>query len=247
MNRKLKDGERIDNTGFGEIKLIQHKDFGYGVDSVLLASFAAGETGARGIAKGSFIADLGTGSGVIAFIISHKVSESTLLGIDIREEEIDRAIRTSIMNNLDDRVRFIAKDVNDFKDQCFDAVVSNPPYFRKDASIPSNPVSRHIARHETTAVIYDFAISASGMLDNQGSMYLVHRPDRLVDVFDALRNANLEPKEMQMVLPHAGKAANIVLIHAIKSGGPELKILPDIVVRKEDGEYTEEIIRLYER
>ncbi|HHW95424.1 MAG TPA: methyltransferase [Mogibacterium sp.] len=250
MTRELKDGERIDNIGFGGIKLIQHKEFGYGIDSVLLASFAAGETGARGIQKGSFIADLGTGSGVVAFIISHKVSESVLMGIDIREDEIDRATRSGIMNNLDSRVRFIAKDINEFNElmeRSFDAVVSNPPYFRKDASIPSKPESRHIARHETTAGVHDFAAAASGMLDNKGSMYLVHRPERLVDIFDALRKADLEPKEMQMVLPYAGKAANIVLIHAIKGGGPELRILPDIIVRKENGEYTEEITGLYER
>ena len=36
--------ERTDDTGFGGIRVIQIKGQGYGVDAVLLASFAAGDT-----------------------------------------------------------------------------------------------------------------------------------------------------------------------------------------------------------
>ena len=40
---------RIDDTGFGNIRVLQRKGYGYGLDAVLLAAFAAGETGADGI------------------------------------------------------------------------------------------------------------------------------------------------------------------------------------------------------
>ena len=61
--------ERTDDTGFSGIRVIQTEKSGYGVDAVLLAAFAAGETGASGIAKGSRVADLGTGPGVVAFVL----------------------------------------------------------------------------------------------------------------------------------------------------------------------------------
>ena len=89
--------ERIDDTGFGGIRVIQNKGSVYGVDAVLLAAFAAGETGAKGLPKGSAaplsIADLGTGCGVAAFILHHKLGGAVMTGYDISTNAIDRAQR----------------------------------------------------------------------------------------------------------------------------------------------------------
>lgn len=240
--------ERIDDTGFGGIKVIQKHGLGYGVDSVLLASFAAGETGASGIRAGTTIADLGSGSGIIGFILCHKISDIHVVGIEKRANAVDRAKRAAELNRLEDRIEFIQADVTDYRsDRKFDAVVSNPPYFRQAAAVPSATDDKFIARHETSANINDFAATASSLLSAGGDFWLVHRPDRLADIFQALRCNNIEPKEMQMVAPKAGEAANIVLIHGVKNAGKELRILPEIVVHTEDGGYTDLIERLYER
>lgn len=246
--------QRIDNTGFGNIRVIQNPGYGYGVDAVLLAAFAAGETGASGLRENTRIADLGTDCGIVAFILSHKVPGSILTGIEKREEAAARARKASEMNGLEGRVSIVTADVADIagKDhpelvQRFDAVVSNPPYFRRNGAIPSASEDRYTARHETTAGIEDFARAASDLLSKGGSFYLVHRPDRLADIFSALRAADLEPKEMQMVVPSAGEAANIVLVHAVKGAGAQLRMLPEIAVHSEDGSYTDTILRIYER
>lgn len=247
--------QRIDDTGFGNIRVIQNKGYGYGVDAVLLAAFAAGETGARGIRSGARIADLGTDCGIVAFILTHKVRGSVLTGIEKREEAAARASEAAVMNGLEDRVRIITADINDVSDseefadlrEAFDAVVSNPPYFRRNSAIPSASDDRYTARHETTADIGDFARTAAFMTGNGGSFYLVHRPDRLADIFTALRDNGFEPKEMQLVVPSPGEPANIVLIHAVRGAGAELRMLPELAVHTEDGGYTEDILRIYER
>ena len=247
--------QRIDDTGFGNIRVIQNKGYGYGVDAVLLAAFAAGETGARGIRSGARIADLGTDCGIVAFILTHKVRGSVLTGIEKREEAAARAAEAAVMNGLEDRVRVITADINDVSDseefadlrEGFDAVVSNPPYFRRNSAIPSASDDRYTARHETTADIGDFARTAAFMTGNGGSFYLVHRPDRLADIFAALRENGFEPKEMQLVVPSPGEPANIVLIHAVRGAGAELRMLPELAVHTEDGGYTEDILRIYER
>jgi tRNA1Val (adenine37-N6)-methyltransferase len=247
--------QRIDDTGFGNIRVIQNKGYGYGVDAVLLAAFAAGETGARGIRSGARIADLGTDCGIVAFILTHKVRGSVLTGIEKREEAAARASEAAVMNGLEDRVRIITADINDVSDseefadlrEAFDAVVSNPPYFRRNSAIPSASDDRYTARHEPTADIGDFARTAAFMTGNGGSFYLVHRPDRLADIFTALRENGFEPKEMQLVVPSPGEPANIVLIHAVRGAGAELRMLPELAVHTEDGGYTEDILRIYER
>lgn len=254
---------RTDDTGFGDIKVIQKKGYGYGVDAVLLAAFASGETGASSAFPSSrdsdgrkFInaADLGTDCGIVAFIYAHKNAGCRVLGIEKREEAADRAREACRLSGLQDRVSILTADVADIAEGVidagtgqFDAVMSNPPYFRKGASIPSASSDRSIARHETTAGIEEFAGAASVMLRKGGNFYLVHRPDRLADIFAALRKADLEPKEMQMVSPRPGEPANIVLINAVKGGRPELRMLAETAVHTAGGGYSPEILRIYER
>ena len=246
--------ERIDNTGFGDIRVIQNEGLGYGVDSVLLAAFAAGETGAKGMKTGARVADLGSGSGIVGFIVCHKIPEATVVGYEKRENAVDRASRAAELNGMTDRIRFSQIDIKDLAvygaklpDGKFDAVVSNPPYFKQSVAVPCMLDDKYVARHETTANIGDWAVAMSQLLDKGGDCWLVHRPDRLVDIFEALRSNGIEPKEMQMVVPRAGEAANIVLIHGIKGAGRELKLLPEIAVHTADGGYTQVINTLYER
>lgn len=246
--------ERTDDTGFGGIKVIQVRGSGYGVDAVLLAAFAAGETGASGLRrKGSEplrIADLGTGCGIVAFITHHKLGGARLTGYDISTAAIDRAERACGMNGLEDDIDFVCCDIKDISASgVFDAVLTNPPYFRRTPDEPgaADPDERYTARHETTADIGDFTGTSAAMLKEGGSLYMVHRPDRLADIISGMRAAGIEPKEMQPVVPRAGEAANMMLIHGIKGAGPELRMLPEIAVHTEDGGYTEEILRYYER
>ena len=246
--------ERIDDTGFGGIRVIQTRGSGYGVDAVLLAAFAAGETGAKGLQKNTAkplrIADLGTGSGVIAFIIHHKLGGARLTGYDISPAAIERARRACEMNGLADDIDFICCDINDIDAAPeFDAVLTNPPYFRRTPDEPgaADPDERYVARHETTADISDFASVSARMLRDGGHLYMVHRPDRLADIFTEMRSAGIEPKEMQLVIPKAGKAANIVLVHGVKGAGSELRMLPQMAVHTEEGGYTDEILKCYEK
>lgn len=246
--------ERIDDTGFAGIRVIQTRGSGYGVDAVLLAAFASGETGAKGLQKNAEktlrIADLGTGCGVIAFILHHKLSGVRLTGYDISPAAVARAERACEINGLTEDIDFVCSDIKDIDAAGeFDAILTNPPYFRRTPDEPgaADPDERYIARHETTADIKDFARTAASMLKAGGSLYMVHRPDRLADIISEMRAAGIEPKEMQPVVPYAGKASNMVLIHGIKGAGPELKMLPEIAVHTANGGYTKEILKYYER
>lgn len=242
--------QRTDDTGFSGIRVIQTERAGYGVDAVLLSAFASGETGAGGIAKGSRIADLGTGCGVVAFVLHHKLGGARITGIDVQQDAVERAERACSMNGLEEDIDFVCVDVKEVRQKgLFDTVVSNPPYFRRTPDEPgaADPDERYVARHETTADFGDFARAAASLLKDGGSLYLVHRPDRLADIICEMRSAGIEPKEMQMVVPSAGKSANIVLVHGIKGAGPELKMLPEIAVHEAGGGYTAEILKIYER
>ena len=69
---------------------------------------------------------------------------------------------------------------------------------------------------------------------------MVHRPERLTDILAGMRNVRIEPKILRMVCPYQGKAPSLILIKGIKNGNPGLKVLSDLIIYNESGEYTKE-------
>lgn len=85
------------------------------------------------------------------------------------------------------------------------------------------------------------------MLKDKGSLYLVHRPERLVDLIETLRKNKLEPKNIKFIYPSQEKPPNLVLIKAIKNAKPFLKIEKPIYIYQQEGQYTDEILEIYHK
>lgn len=171
----LREGERIDNIGFGDMKLIQKpEEFCYGVDAVILADFAAGYH--KG--KTDIVVDLGTGTGVIPLILSYKLDCVKIYGVELQPDSWERACRNAENNGLTDRIEFLNFDVKDIGESWgtelrgnADIVVSNPPYFKSGGAIKNDTAAKTIARHETSAGINDFLASASYLLKPKGELF----------------------------------------------------------------------------
>lgn len=239
----LSQGERIDRTGFGNLRLIQKpEDFCYGIDAVILADFASHR-------KADTIMDLGTGTGIIPLILSHKTNASRIYGLEYQSESFQRAVRNVKLNHLEDRLQFLQGNVADFDGMKgeMDAVTMNPPYMKHAGGLQNDNPARTIARHEVTAALEDFIACGAGLLKERGDLYLVHRPGRLVDILSLCRAYKVEPKELRLVHPREGEPPNIVLVHCSKNGGVELKILPPLFVYDAGVNYTDEIQHIYER
>ena len=234
---------RIDDTGFGSIRLIQDTDyFCYGTDAVLLADFASRNRHVRA-------ADLGTNNAVIPLIMSEISDIEYFAGIEFHADAAALAERNVRENGLADRIGIFHCDIlnaaEHFEAAAFDAVTANPPYFPGNAGSGNGHPRLHAARHETTASLDDFVRCAAFLLRPGGAFYMIHRPERLVDIFSSCRNADLEPKVMRLVCPHAGEPPNMVLLECRRKGGRELKIMPALVVRSEDGTRSDELMKIY--
>ena len=243
MEIELFQGERIDDMGFGGLLLIQKpEDFCYGIDAVLLADFAK-------VRKDGNVVDLGTGTGAIPLILSRKTKAAEIVGVEVQTEAFKRAQRSVALNDLDGRIRIIHADIKALDGTLpagsFDTVVSNPPYNEQGGALTNEREAKMIARHETTAALEDFISTAAELLKDRGDFYLVHRPARLVDIFSLGRLYHLEPKEIRLIHPSPGKTPNIVLVHCVKNGGAELRLLEPLCVYNKEGGYTEAIKKIY--
>jgi tRNA1Val (adenine37-N6)-methyltransferase len=242
--------ERIDSIGFGDLRLIQRpEDFCYGIDAVILADFAA-----SGIKSTDTVMDLGTGNGIIPLILSHKTSAKQIYGLEVQKETYNIACKNIQENRLTPRVAIIHGNVRDLGVSIYpeltgllDCVVSNPPYMANQSGLTNYNQAKTIARHETDGNLADFLNAAARLLKNKGHLFMVHRPNRMVDLFCQAREVGLEPKELRLICPRHGEVPNILLVHFIKGGGKELRILPNLNVYQIDGGYTDELLSIYEK
>ena len=73
-----------------------------------------------------------------------------------------------------------------------------------------------------------------------------HRPFRLAEIMNVLTKYRLEPKRMQLVYPYIDREPNMVLIEALKGGNSRVTVEPPLIVYKEPGVYTENILKIYD-
>ena len=163
MDKFLKSpSEHIDDLLCQGLKIIQDDNsYRFAIDSVLLANFV--KAGRR-----DRVIDLGTGSGVIALLLSVKTDAREIVGLEIVSDVFHRAVRSVEMNKLQDQVKIINGDiknaVNIFGRESFSVVVTNPPYMTlKEGKISSN-TDLAVARHEVEATLQDVVKAASGLL-----------------------------------------------------------------------------------
>lgn len=246
METYLKENERIDNLEFNNLKIIQNdKEFCFGIDSVLLSDFA------KEIKRNSKIIDFGTGTGILPILLSGKTENTEIYGIEIQEKMAEMANRSVKLNNLENRIKIINENIknlnNIFEKNSFDAVVTNPPYKENNTGLKNEYEGKIIARHEVKCNLEDVISMSKDMLKDKGTLYMVHRPERIVDICELLRKYKIEPKVIRFIYPKAGEKSNLILIKAVKNANKFLKIEKPLIIYKNNGEYTEEILKIYNK
>ena len=161
------------------------------------------------------------------------------------------AKRSSQLNDLENRFKVINTNIlelkNLYENQSFDVIVTNPPYKKKSTGIINEKEAKQISRHELTANLEDFIRVSKELLKDKGELYMVHRPERLVDIISLMRKYKIEPKQLRFVSPKQNKEPNLILIKGVKNAKPFIKIEKNLIVYDQDGNYTDEILKIYNK
>ena len=245
---QLKEKERIDDLEYKGLKIIQNEDgFCFGIDSVLLSDFA------KGLKANSKVVDIGTGTGIISILLSVKSKAKIIYGVEIQSEVANMAQRSVELNDLTDRVKIINEDIknivanNIIEPNTIDCIVTNPPYMELETGATSIEKKKLISRHEIECTIDDIAKVSSKLLKTKGELYMIHRTNRMVDVISALRKYGLEPKQMRFVQSNINKEPHLFMIKCVKNGGKQLKVSLPLIIYNNDGTYTDEIMKIYNK
>ena len=194
------------------LTLIQQTDgLTFGTDALLLAGYISG--------KYKCGCEFGSGSGIISMLLLTREKINSTVALEVQSEYAELTRRNAELNRLDDRIETVHIDVRDYTPNGeFDIIYTNPPYMKTDSGKKNVAKKKNIARHEVCGNIYDFCTSAARMLKFGGCFAAVYRPDRLIDLTDAMRRAKIEPKRMTLVYADTESEPSIVLIEG-KSGG----------------------------
>ena len=217
--------------------------FNFSLDSMLLASFATINKNVK------TICDLCTGNAPIPMYLTLRTN-AKIVGVEIQEYIAKLANMSIEKNHLENQIQVVNDNLININEKIgkhtFDLVLCNPPFFKIGSHHVNPNDMKAIARHEILATLDDIVREASLLLNSKGRFAMVHRPDRILEIIDTFRKYKIEPKRIQFVYPKINSECNHILIEGIKDGSEgSLRILPPLYVYKDDGKWTEEILKIY--
>jgi tRNA1Val (adenine37-N6)-methyltransferase len=229
--------------------LQKREGYRFSLDAVVLAGFVAGLRGKVRAEKSIRYLDLGTGCGIILVLLAKWGSGLTGYGVEVQEALAELAARNLRLHGLEDRFQVLCTNLTGLPSRLprasFDWITSNPPYRRLDTGRINPDPQKALARHELTASLEDICGVMAYLLREKGRAFLVYPAGRFAGLVASLREAGLEPKTVRPVYPKPGERARWVLVEAIRNGKEELSIDSPLFVEDEQGEYTEEMNKVF--
>lgn len=229
---------------FGNNVIFQDDEaFLFSLDSVILANFVSIRLTDKNIV------DLCSGNAPIPMLLSFR-TKANILGVELQKDIYDLGYESIVSNKMDKQISFVNYDIKNLVDEKYegkyDVVTCNPPYFKyKEGSLINQNKNKMIARHEVCTNLEEVIKISSYILKTNGTMALVHRPERLMEILFLMRKYNIEPKKMRFVYPKEDRDANMVLIEGSKNGKIGLRMLAPLIIYNNNGDYTEEVRKMF--
>ncbi|HAR6390721.1 TPA: tRNA1(Val) (adenine(37)-N6)-methyltransferase [Staphylococcus pseudintermedius] len=238
----LQPGERLNYLIREDLRIIQNDAvFSFSTDALLLGHFTE-------VRKRDRILDMCAGNGVIPLLLSDK-GNNVITGVEIQPQLVNMAVRSVQYNHLEDRITMVEMDINAliqaYSPAQFDLITCNPPYFKANQTNQHQLEAHKIARHEIYCTLDDCLRVSNHLLKEGGRVVMVHRAERMLDLFESMRHYRIEPKRLHMIFSKPGKAAQTIVVEGRKGGRQGLDIAPPFYIYDEQGDYTPEMKEIY--
>ena len=210
---ELKNSEVLEDLGNG-FHIIQDKEkFCYGTDAAVLANFAVAKPKEK-------VIDLCSGTGIVPILMCKNTHCNHFTALEIQEDMCLLIERSIAVNQLENRLQVKCGDLKLVKEYyasgSFDVVTCNPPYMIPGTGKTNESESVRIARHEIMCNLEDVIRAAAYLVKSGGRFYLVHRAERLVDIFTIMRLNRIEPKRLTWVMATPKSEPSLVLVEGQK-------------------------------
>ena len=218
----------IDDFLSGAIKVTQ-PCVGYraGVDPILLAASIPAKFGQTAL-------ELGCGVGTASLALAHRVAGLHITGVEVQARYCDLAQHNAKLNNLP--ISVVRADLSDLpsdvRDQQFDHVFANPPYFDRKSSTCSDDMGRDRAMGENDELGMWLTVAAK-RVKPKGYAHFIFRTERM-DEFLRLLPESLGSRVITPIVPRQGRQSNLFLAHARKNGRAAFRLESPLIVHTGD-------------
>lgn len=204
-----------------------------GSDAVLLAAAAP-------IAPGARLADFGAGVGTAALAVLLRVSDTRATLVEIEPDAAALARENIVLNDLSGRAEVILGDVAHLGRGSavapFDHIIANPPFHPASGRHPPDAATAR-ARIAPPGLLDEWMRAAARLLAPDGGLTLIHRPDALAEILEALAG-RFGALALVPVHPRADEPAVRLIVNAKRGSRAPLRIGPPLVLAEADGRFT---------
>lgn len=218
---------------FKPFSLYHHKStMKTGTDAILLGVWAD----VNGVDK---VLDIGCGCGIISLLIASRC-EANITAIDIDEDSILEASANFENSNFSSRMNTSLVDFKDFssrKNEKFDLIISNPPFFEND--LKSKNIRKASARHTISLSYHQLCEGSFNLLNPQGKFCLVLPYEFRNTFMKAARNYLFYLNRELIIFPRRGHSPNRVLLEFTKeiNSNPEREFFS---IREENNKFSKQ-------
>lgn len=195
--------------------------------------------------------DLGSGIGSVGLCTLHKVSregergEVRLTTVEAQALSVGLARRTVRYNGLTDRVSVVHGDLRSAAVEVpggYELITGSPPYFPEGTALLSPHPQKAGARIELRGNVYDYCEAAARWLAPNGRfVFVMAAADPRTEAAPISAGLRVE-KRLDVVFGRGREPLVCVLVCGFAHDVPDERETERLVVRGEDGEWTEEYL-----
>jgi tRNA1Val (adenine37-N6)-methyltransferase len=157
--------------------------------------------------------DIGTGTGLLCFMLAQNHPRIHCTGIDIHQSSVDQATENLKNNPFADRIRFDMANILQYTfNEGYHGIVCNPPFFENQ--LPSEDDLRRLARHSNTLNLSNLIASCAKLLLPNGELFLLYPSDGLANTCSELEKNQFRIVKTTFIQANPKKKPHLVIIHA---------------------------------
>jgi len=184
--------------------------------------------------------DIGAGTGLLSLLLAQK-SEAHMDAIEIDEDAAAQAADNFGHSPWGERLTLLPGDARQFDaEKKYGLIISNPPFFENNLKGPDE--KRNLALHNDALTLEDLATVVQRCLAPNGYFAVLLPPERTAQL-----ESLTEEYGWQLMYKTAVRqtpAHPVFRYMLIFSGAPKIVETNEIIIREENGNYTETFIAL---